>query len=47
MSIRTPTTVHEFSWPLVFIVLHFKLQYEGNEHNRKHTFFDCSKITMQ
>ena len=31
MSIRTPTTVHEFSSPLLFIVLHFNFQYENNE----------------
>ena len=30
-SSRTPTTVHEFSLPLIFIVLHFTYQYEDNE----------------
>ena len=30
-SSRTPTTVHEFSLPLIFIVLHFTYQYEDNK----------------
>ena len=31
VSIRTPTTVQEFSLPLIFIALHFNYQCEDNE----------------